>query len=162
MISEKTIKKLIKTIFLDPQKVLGGLEKNRKLEDVHLISVRLLSGSPLKGRGCKLDPILIKMGFTDFDKELEDLKHLNDEDMSKIMSSIKRFDDAIGAWTIVHDLASTEILPLWRISSEISPINCLNMKIEKTAETNSRYILCIECEGVGIFMGQPKKVNDRK
>ncbi|TRZ48377.1 MAG: hypothetical protein D4S01_10380, partial [Dehalococcoidia bacterium] len=143
MITDKTIHNLIKSIFIDPQEILGGVQKDRKLDDVHLISVRLLSGYPLKGRGCRLDPILLKLGFTNFDK---DLKDLNDEDLSKILSSLKRFDGAIGAWTIVHDIASNEQRPLWRISAEISPINCLNVSIERTAEKTSRYILCIDCE----------------
>jgi len=154
MISDKTIKNFIDTLFLNPQKILGGSKEDRKLDNIHLVSVRLLSGSPLKGRGCKLDPILIKLGFSDFDDEILDIEP---HDLSKIMSSIKRFDEAIGDWTIVHDIAPTEEKPLWRISSEISPINCLNVSIEKTAEDPIRYILCIDCEGVGIFMGQPKK-----
>jgi hypothetical protein len=159
MISDKTIKSLIDTLFLNPQKILGGSQEERKLDDIHLVSVRLLSGSPLKGRGCKLDPILLKLGFTDFN---EDLTDINQEDLSKIMSSIKRFDNAIGDWTIVHDIASNEEKPLWRISSQISPINCLNVSIETTAEETPRYILCIDCEGVGIFMGQPKKKELKK
>ena len=154
MITDKTIHNFIDTLFIDPQEILGGSRKEKRLDNVHLISVRLLSGSPLKGRGCKLDPVLIKLGFTEFD---EDLKDLNNEDLSKILSSIKRFDVAIGSWTIVHDIASNEKRPLWRLSSEISPINCLNVSIERTAEETSRYILCIDCEGVGIFMGSPKK-----
>jgi hypothetical protein len=154
MISDKTINNLIKTIFVEPQEILGGIQKDRRLDDVHLISVRLLSGSPTKGRGCKLDPVLIKIGFTAFEDEILDISN---EDLSKIMSSLKRFDNAIGAWTIVHDIPSDCRKPLWRLSSEISPINCLNISIEQTAEEQPRYILCVDCEGVGIFMGNPKK-----
>jgi hypothetical protein len=157
MISDKTIKQIMDAIFLEPQEILGAQKnKDRKMEKVHLISIRLLSATPLKGRGCKIDPVILKIGFTDFNKEIE---KLTNEDLNQILGSLKTFDDNIGTWTIIHDIASTEEHPQWRLSSDISPINCLNISLEKTAELPSRSILCIDCEGVGIFMGKP---NDKK
>ena len=158
MISDKIVKQLIRAIFIEPQEILGATRDSRKLEEVHLISIRFLSSSPLRGRGCKLDPILMKIGFTGLDKELLEL---TDEDLIKIMDVVKRFDVAIGTWTIIHDIAPTNKIPQWRLCADISPINCLEISIEKTAEIPSRPNLCINCEGVGIFMGQPKE-EDKK
>jgi len=159
MISDKTVKQLIQALFIEPQEILGALRDDRKLDEVHLISVRLLSSAPLKGRGCKLDPILMKIGFTGLDKELLELTN---EDLIKIMNVVKRFDVSIGTWTIIHDIAPTTKVPQWRLCADISPINCLEVSIEKTAEIPSRQILCINCEGVGIFMGQPKHEDEEK
>ena len=149
MISDKVIKKIVQTLFIDPQEILGSARDSRKLDEVHLISIRLLSSAPMNGRGCKLDPLLLKIGFTGIDKDIEEL---TDEDLEKIIASLKRFDTALGTWTIIHDIAPTEEHPQWRLCADISPINCLGINIEKTAELPARPILCINCEGVGIFM----------
>jgi len=161
MISDKTVKQLIQKIFIDPQEILGALKnKDRKMDDVHLVSIRLLSATPLKGRGCKLDPVLMKIGFTGLNK---DLQEVSNKELKKIQESLKKFDDNIGTWTIIHDIAATEETPQWRLSADISPINCLDISMEQTAEVPGRPILCIDCEGVGIFMGLPKeKEKDKK
>lgn len=153
MISDNIVKKLIQTLYIEPQEILGAARDSRKLEEVHLISIRLLSSAPLKGRGCKIDPVLLKIGFTGIEKELEEL---TEEDLIQVSDVLKRFDTAIGTWTIIHDIAAGEEHPQWRLCADISPVNCLEISIEKTAEIPSRPILCINCEGVGIFMGQPK------
>ena len=161
MISDNTIRKIMNTLFLTPQKVLGGEDGDRKLESVHLVSIKLLSGTPTKGRGCKIDPVLIKIGFSDITDE-EDICDLDEEEVRKIINNFKRFDGVIGAWTLIHDIPATEQRPQWRLSAEISPIFLQNGKIEKTEEKKSRKILCIDVEGVGIFIGKPKKEDKEK
>lgn len=153
--NRKIVSKLINHLFINPQETLGCLKnKDRKLDNVHLISIKLLSGTPIKGRGSKIDPLLIKLGFVGLESEIEDL---DNENLNKIISNIKRFDEFIGTWTIIHDLPATKERGLWRICADISPINCLNASIEKTFEESPQKILCIDCEGSGIFMGNPKK-----
>lgn len=156
MISDNTIRKMMNTIFLTPQKILGGEEGDRKLNSVHLVSIKLLSGTPTRGRGCRIDPVLIKIGFSDIDED-EDICNLKEEEILKIIENFKRFDNVIGSWTLIHDIPATEQRPQWRLSAEISPILLQSGKIEKTEEKNSRKILCIDIEGVGIFIGKPKK-----
>ena len=158
MISDKTVKDFIKTVYLTPQDILGGLKgEDRKMDNVHLVSIRLLSGTPIKGRGCKLDPILLRIGFTDLNGT--DIANLSGDEINHLLRELKRFEDAIGAWTIVHDLPANETRAQWRLSADISPMNVLNASIETTAEVPSRKILCIDCEGVGIFIGKPKDKN---
>jgi len=154
MIDDNTILSFIDSIFINPQKLLGGLDGERKLDDVHLIFVKLLSGVPLKGRGTKLDPLLLKIGFTDITEELGDL---TTEELQEITAHLRKFDEVIGSWTLVHDLQSNENCPQWRMSAEIHPMNIQSVSIEKTQEKDSRKILCIDVEGVGVFMGKPKK-----
>ena len=156
MISDNTIRKIMNTLFLTPQKVLGGEDGDRKLESVHLVSIKLLSGTPTKGRGCKIDPVLIKIGFSDVNEE-EDIYNLEEEEIQKIIENLKKFDNVIGSWTLIHDIPATEQRPQWRLSSEVAPIFLQNGKIEKTEEKNSRKIFCIDIEGVGIFIGKPQK-----
>ena len=156
MISDKTIQKIMNLFFLEPQKILGGERGERKLDTVHLVSIKLLSGTPIKGRGCKLDPILIKIGFSGIDEE-EDICELTEEQIFTILNNLKKFDSAIGSWTLIHDIPATKTRAQWRISSEISPIFLQNGKIEETEEENSRKIFCIDIEGVGIFIGKPQK-----
>lgn len=146
-------------IFLDPQKILGEQEDDRKLDSVHLVSIKLLSGTPLQGRGCKLDPILIKIGFSGIDDD-EDICNLNEEQSQIIIDNLKKFDDAIGSWTLVHDLPATKRRPQWRMSAEVSPLAIRSGKIEETEEKNSRKVFCIDLEGVGIFIGKP--LDDKK
>jgi len=159
MISDDTIKQFLRVAYLNPQETLGGLKgKDRQMNNVHLISIRLLSGTPIKGRGCKLDPILLKIGFTGIDDS--DLLELTKEDINNILRGLKRFEDAIGSWTIVHDLPANKTRAQWRLSADISPVNTLQACIETTAEVPSRKILCLDCEGVGIFIGKPKDEKD--
>jgi len=153
MISDKTIRKIMNLLFLDPQKILGGEEGERKLDNVHLVSIKLLSGTPTKGRGCKLDPILIKIGFSGIDDD-EDICDLTEEECSAIISNLKRFDEVIGSWTLVHDVPATTTIPQWRMSAEVSPIFLRNGKIQETEEKNSRKVFCVDLEGVGIFIGK--------
>lgn len=153
MINDNIIFNFMNSVFINPQRSLGGLDGERKLDDVHLIFVKLLSGTPLKGRGTKLDPLLLKIGFTDITKELIEL---TEEELQEIVTHLKTFDGVIGSWTLVHDLQSNEVCPQWRLSAEIHPMNIKSVKIETTEEDESRKILCIDFEGVGIFMGKPK------
>ena len=119
--SEEIIRKFMNAVFLEPQKILGGItgDADRKLDDVHLVFVKLLSGSPMKGRGTKLDPLLLKIGFTGID---ESLAELGKDDLQKIITELKIFDQVIGSWTLVHDMPATEEVPQWRLSAEICPI----------------------------------------
>lgn len=155
MISDITVRKILNLIFLEPQRVLGGTTEERKLDNVHLVSIKLLSGTPINGRGCKMDPILIKIGFSGIDDET-DICNLTEEQIQIILESLKMFDELVGSWTLLHDIPVTEKTPQWRMASEVSPISIRTGKIEKTNDKNSRKILCIELEGVGIFMGKPK------
>jgi hypothetical protein len=152
MINNKIVSKFIDAVFLNPQKSLGGLDGDRKLDNVHLIFVKLLSGSPIKGRGTKLDPLMLKIGFTGIE---EDMSKLLPEDLSSINDHLKQFNDIIGSWTLVHDFPATKDAPKWRLSAEICPTNVRELKIEDTEEEDSRKILCVDFEGVGIFMGKP-------
>ena len=153
MINDNMIFDFMNSVFINPQRSLGGLEGERKLDDVHLIFLKLLSGTPLKGRGTKLDPLLLKIGFTGITEELEGL---TEEELQEIVTHLKTFDGVIGSWTLVHDLPSNEVCPQWRLSAEIHPMNVQSVKIETTEEDESRKILCVDFEGVGIFMGKPK------
>ena len=153
MIFDNMISDFMNCVFLNPQKKLGGLDGERKLDDVHLIFIKLLSGTPIKGRGTKLDPILLKIGFTDINHELE---QLTTEELQGITTELKPFDGIIGSWTLVHDMPATEELPQWRLSAEIHPMNVQSVAMETTEEEKERKILCLDFEGVGIFMGKPK------
>jgi hypothetical protein len=154
MISEKTIRLFMESVFLNPQKILGGLEGERKLEDVHLIFIKLLSGDPIKGRGTKLDPVFLKIGFTNVPEEITNLK---EEDLNFLIKNLKQFDTTIGSWTLVHDMPATKDYPQWRLSSEICPRSAQSANIELTEEDKPRKILCVDFEGVGIFMGKPEQ-----
>jgi hypothetical protein len=156
MISDKTIKKIMDLLFLSPQRILGGEEGDRKLDTVHLVSIKLLSGTPVKGRGCKIDPILIKIGFSGIDEE-NDICEMKEDQIRKVLDNLKRFDEAIGSWTLVHDIPATKERPQWRMSAEVSPKFIRNGKIEETEEENSRKVFCFDLEGVGIFFGKPAK-----
>jgi len=153
MIYDNMISDFMNCVFLDPQKKLGGLDGERKLDDVHLIFVKLLSGTPIKGRGTKLDPLFLKIGFTDINHELATL---STEELQGITTHLKPFDGIIGSWTLVHDMPATEVCPQWRLSAEINPRNIQSVSIEETEEEKPRKILCVDFEGVGIFMGKPK------
>lgn len=153
MINDNMIFDFMNSVFINPQRSLGGLDGERKLDDVHLIFLKLLSGTPLKGRGTKLDPLLLKIGFTDITEELAEL---TEEELQEIVTHLKTFDGVIGSWTLIHDLPSNEVCPQWRLSAEIHPMNIQSVKIETTEESESRKILCVDFEGVGIFMGKPK------
>lgn len=154
-ISQETIRKLIDIIFLHPQRILGGEEEGRKLDNVHLVFIKLLSGTPMRGRGCVIDPLLIKLGFSEIDEE-DDICNLTEKDLNQILEVLKRQDENIGTWNIIHDIPASDTIPQWRLSAEISPLRIQSGKIEKTNEENSRKILCLNIEGVGIFMGNPK------
>ena len=153
MISENLIRKFMDAVFINPQRILGGLtgDGERKLDDVHLVFVKLLSGTPLKGRGAKLDPIILKIGFTGIDDELGNVP---EDILQKIITELKMFDAIIGSWTLVHDIPATEEIPQWRMSAEICSRSVREAIIETTEEDNSRKILCVDFEGVGIFMGK--------
>ena len=153
MITPDQIENVMNVVYITPQKILGGLNGERKLNDVHLVFVKLLSGTPLIGRGTKLDPLMMKIGFTDIDKEIE---NLSNEELMSVLHELKLFEQVIGSWTLVHDMPSTEETPQWRLSAEIHPENAQNVSLETTQEENSRRILCVDFEGVGIFMGKPK------
>ena len=153
MINDNMIFDFMNSVFINPQRSLGGLDGERKLDDVHLIFLKLLSGTPLKGRGTKLDPLLLKIGFTNI---TEELMGLTEEELQEIVTHLKTFDGVIGSWTLVHDLQSNETCPQWRLYAEIHPMNVQSVRIETTEEDESRKILCVDFEGVGIFMGKPK------
>jgi hypothetical protein len=162
MITKENISKIMNLLFLSPQEILGGSKEKRKLDFVHLISIKLLSGTPLKGRGCKIDPILIKIGFSGIDDD--DICNLSEEEFEKILQNFKKFNNAIGAWTLVHDIPATEKRPQWRIAAEVSPQFLREAKIEKIEEIENKKIkkiFCINLEGVGIFIGKPIK-NSKK
>ena len=108
-----------------------------------------------------MDPILIKIGFSGIDDE-EDINDLSEEQCQLIIKNLKRFDSAIGSWTLIHDIPATEQRPQWRMSAEVSPIFLQNAKIEETEEKNSRKVFCIDLEGVGIFIGKPQKEEKEK
>jgi hypothetical protein len=155
-ISENTVKKIMNLLFLNPQEILGGKKEKRKLDFVHLVSIKMLSGTPIKGRGCKIDPILIKIGFSGIDEET-DLCNLNEEEIRAIIESLKGYENIIGSWTLVHDIPATKQRPQWRLSAEFSPLFLRSGKIENTEEENPKKVFCVDIEGVGIFIGDPEE-----
>jgi len=131
MIYDNMISNFMNCVFINPQKKLGGLDGERKLDDVHLIFIKILSGTPLKGRGTKLDSLLLKIGFTDINHELEEL---TTEELQEISTHLKPFDGVIGSWTLVHDMPATEEYPQWRLSAEINAMNVQYVALEMTEE----------------------------
>ena len=107
-----------------------------------------------------MDPILLKIGFSGIDGD--DICDLTQEQSKAVVDTLKRFDVAIGSWTLVHDIPANENRPQWRLSAEVCPLHIQNAKIEETEEENSRKVLCIDLEGVGIFIGKPKKEEEEE
>ena len=145
------IKNIVDVLFFKPQSILGE-KKPQEVEDFHLIGVKLLSSTQNKKIGAKLNPILIKVGFTNVPQCILDL---NINELSQIIFNLREFDTLIGDWTIVHDIPimkTSDKKGIWRVSAQISPINCLQVSLEKTLEIPSRDVLVIDCEGVGMFM----------